>query len=99
MKKILFIIVPLLTCLLVLNAYKSEEDTNYSAEELRVERVEKTLENAWNKYDLSSFQMDGTEPIIWIETEKNENKEEVLAYLEKTCVNLIGNTTILKFPK
>ncbi|MFB6732726.1 MULTISPECIES: hypothetical protein [Bacillus cereus group] len=85
MKKILLVLVALLTCIiLVFNVYVSEEDTTKSVEDLRVERIEKVLEDAWDKYDLASFQMSGTDSIIWIKTEKNENQEEVRAYLEKT---------------
>ncbi|MGE6362736.1 hypothetical protein ACQKD9_02450 [Bacillus paramycoides] len=83
MKKIFLVLVALLTCILVFNVYVSEDDTTKSAEDLRVERIAKVLENAWDKYDLAGFQMGGTDPIIWIETEKNENQKELLAYLEK----------------
>ncbi|MED1569121.1 hypothetical protein [Bacillus paramycoides] len=83
MKKIFLVLVALLTCILIFNVYVSEDDTTKSAEDLRVERIAKVLENAWDKYDLSSFQMDGTDSIIWIVTEKNENQKELLAYLEK----------------
>lgn len=87
MKKLSFVLVVLLTCILVFNVYASEVDTTKSATELREERIATAIENVWDKYDLASFQIGITDPIIWIGTEKMDYKKEWLTYLEKNVIN------------
>ncbi|PGM60075.1 hypothetical protein CN947_19140 [Bacillus cereus] len=84
MKKLSFVLVVLLTCILVFNVYASEADTT---KELREERIATAIENVWDKYDLASFQIGITDPIIWIETEKMDYKKEWLTYLKKNVSN------------
>lgn len=77
-KKILFTLTMCLTILFILftNNIKSQSyDTRI------------VLENAWDKFDLNSFQIGKTEPIISIRLNESKNKKEnekkLLEYLDK----------------
>ncbi|MEK3936100.1 hypothetical protein MKY41_12295 [Sporosarcina sp. FSL W7-1349] len=45
--------------------------------------TEKVLQSAWDKFELESFQIGVSDPIIWVEIAEGENEEDVRKYLEK----------------
>lgn len=84
MKKFSLTLVTMITCVLLFSfSNTNKADTIKTDREIREEHIATTLENAWDKYDLSSFQIGITDPMIWIEVEKIEHKKEIIEYLEK----------------
>ncbi|MBY0598596.1 hypothetical protein [Bacillus bingmayongensis] len=85
MKKFSLTLVTMIICMLVFSVCTTNKaDTMKTDREIREEHIATVLENAWDKYDLSSFQIGITDPTIWIEIEKIEDKKKLIKYLEKT---------------
>ena len=47
------------------------------------ERIASVLNTAFDEYDLFSFEMNGTDSIIWIQMNEEDSEEELLEYLEE----------------
>ncbi|MCB4332806.1 hypothetical protein [Bacillus cereus] len=84
MKKIIgFTLISAVIFMIVFSAYINKTDNIQNAEELREERIAKVIESGRDKYDLDSYMIGRTDPTIWIETEKIENKDALLKYLKQ----------------
>ncbi|CAM4413761.1 hypothetical protein BAMA_10470 [Bacillus manliponensis] len=84
MKKFSLTLITMIACLLVFGSFTTNQaETLKTDREIREERIATVLEDAWEKYDLSSFQIGVTDPTIWVEIEEIEHKKELITYLEK----------------
>lgn len=52
-------------------------------EKARNERIASVLNTAFDEYDLFSFEMNGTDSIIWIQMDEEDSEEELMEYLEE----------------
>jgi hypothetical protein len=84
MKKSIFVIIISAAILIIFDlSFNREEVSTKDDAEARSELIGEVLNSAWDQFELFSFSVGGTDPVIWIQMDENSSKQEFLAYLEK----------------
>lgn len=83
MKKAISILVAVVFTVLIANFTLNKSDLTVSDDrEARSERIASVIDNAWDEFNLLSFQITQTDSIIWIEMDENNSDLQLREYLE-----------------